>query len=232
MITHTLIKKTNTWGIAGRNLVEGDTVTVTKKNGETSQFVVGNIVFRAADGYTVAEKIAAQAVVTAEVTVPAADKVTEPGFYRHGEDVYKVVLSRTSGYPYAQKVTRHGWDFEAGKGMMRVLKASDLMTAEEVRVYSRTVGICANCSVELEDPISVEIGLGTKCGPDILGRENYNAARRAAKLVPHVAEALAKIEAQKAAEKAMILVAAQKASFEDMIDAEDEAERRSVEALF
>ena len=78
------------------------------------------------------------------------------------------------------------------------------MTAEEVRVHSRHIGICANCSVELSDPISIEIGLGTHCGPSILGSDNYKAARKAAKLVPAVAEALAKIKAEKAAEKALI----------------------------
>ena len=66
--TYTLIKKTNTWGLAGRNLVEGATVTVTKRNGDTKQEVVGKIVFGpAADGYTVAEK-AANVVVTYTVS--------------------------------------------------------------------------------------------------------------------------------------------------------------------
>jgi hypothetical protein len=225
--TYTLIKKTNTWGLAGRNLVEGATVTVTKKNGGTKQEVVGKIVFGpAADGYTVAEK--ADTVVTAEVIVPARDKVTEVGFYLHGGVAYKVVKSGI-GRLYAKKVSKDGFVYD--EGAIFTLSASELMTAEEVRVYSRSCGICANCSDELSDPISIEIGLGTKCGPDILGRENYNAARRAAKLVPHVAEALAKIKAEKAAEKALIAgQTAAQSDFDAMLESEIEAERRAVEA--
>jgi hypothetical protein len=114
---------------------------------------------------------------------------------------FKVVKSGI-GRLYASKVTKSGFVYD--RGAIDTLSASELMTAEEVRVYSRTIGICANCSVELSDPISVEIGLGTHCGPSILGTDTYKAARKAAKLVPHVAEALAKIAAEKKAAKAMV----------------------------
>lgn len=227
--TATFSKLSNgSWGIKAPNLVPGETVTVVKRSGETSEAIVGQIVDRKY-GNVFATIARPQAVVTAEVTVaarPVADKVTEVGFYLHDGEVYKVVKGKQSGRPYAKKVTSNGFAYDGGA--IFKLSASELMTAEEVRVWSRSRGICANCSDDLSDPISVEIGLGTKCGPDILGRETYNAARRAAKLVPWVAEALAKIKAEKAAEK---LFVAEAVSFEEaMIESEIEAERRAVEA--
>lgn len=224
--TATFSKLSNgSWGIKAPNLVPGETVTVVKRSGETSEAIVGQIVDRKY-GSVFATIARPQAVVTAEVTVKA-DKVTEVGFYLHDGEVYKVVKGKQSGRPYANKVTSDGFKYDGGA--IFKLSASELMTAEEVRVWSRSRGICANCSDDLSDPVSVEIGLGTKCGPDILGRETYNAARRAAKLVPWVAEALAKIKAEKDAEKAFVAAAAQ-SDIEAMIESEIEAERRAVEA--
>jgi hypothetical protein len=221
--TATFSKLSNgSWGIKAPNLVSGQTVTVVKRSGETSEAVVGTIVERKY-GNVFATIARPEAVVTAEVTV---ERVTEVGFYRLGDDVYKVVPAKSTGRLYAQKVSAAGFVYD--RGAIFKLSATGLMTAEEVRIYSRTIGICANCSIELSDPISVEIGLGTTCGPNILGRETYNAARRAAKLVPEVAEALAKIKAEKAADAGFI---AEAISFEEaMIESELEAERRAVEA--
>lgn len=42
--------KDGTWGLAGRNLVPGTTVTVTKKSGEIKREVVGSIVWKGTDG--------------------------------------------------------------------------------------------------------------------------------------------------------------------------------------
>ena len=202
------------WGIRGIGLVSGSTVTVTKRTGETSEVVVGEVtpanpystdrrIRSAYDLATIARTPRPERTVVADVTIPArpVDKVTEVGFYLHEGVAYKVVKSGI-GRLYAKKVSKAGFVYDGGA--IFSLSASELMTAEEVRVYSRHIGICANCSVELSDPISVEIGLGTHCGPSILGSDNYKAARKAAKLVPAVAEALAKIKAEKAAEKALI----------------------------
>jgi len=50
-----------TWGVQGRNLVTGRTVTVTKKSGETKQEIVGEIVWKGTDGFCYA-RIAEQGV--------------------------------------------------------------------------------------------------------------------------------------------------------------------------
>jgi hypothetical protein len=192
------------WGIQGVGLVSGQPVTVVKRDGTRQDAVVGTIVDRKY-GKVFATIARPERTVVADVAIPArpSDKVTEIGFYLHEGIAYKVVKSG-AGRLYAKKVTKNGFVYDGGA--IFSLSASELMTAEEVRVYSRTIGICANCSVELSDPVSVEIGLGTHCGPAILGSDNYKAARKAAKLVPAVAEALANIKAEKAAEKAIIEV--------------------------
>jgi hypothetical protein len=191
------------WGIQGVGLISGQPVTVVKRDGTRQDAVVGTIVDRKY-GKVFATIARPERTVVADVTIPArpVDKVTEIGFYLHEGIAYKVVKSG-AGRLYAKKVTKNGFVYDGGA--IFSLSASELMTAEEVRVYSRTIGICANCSVELSDPVSVEIGLGTHCGPSILGSDNYKAARKAAKLVPAVAEALANIKAEKAAEKAIIV---------------------------
>lgn len=180
------------WGIQGENLVTGQAVVIVKRSGETSEAVVGDIV---GQGYG---KTFARIARPARTTEP----VTEEGFYLHDGQAYKVVASRTSGRLYAKKVTPNGFVYDGGA--IFKISASEMMTGEEIRVWSRSCGICANCSAELSDPISVEIGLGTSCGPAILGRESYKVARKAALEVPEVAEAVAKIKAEKAAEKALI----------------------------
>lgn len=206
------------WGIQGFNLVVGEAVVIVKRNGERKDAVVGEIVTAVNKwGKTVARIASPERKVN-------ADKVTEVGFYLHDGVAYKVVSSKTSGRLYAKKVTKGGFVYDGGA--IFKLSASELMTAEEVRVWSRNCGICANCSAELSDPISVEIGLGTHCGPSILGSEAYKAARKAAKLVPAIAEALAKIKAEKNAEKVLVAAAQVTATVTDVeeYDAERDEE--------
>lgn len=129
--------------------------------------------------------------------------ITEPGFYRLGEAVYRVQQSKNSSNLYAKAVTAHGWDYEAGKGKVFQLTAEMKMSGAEIAAFGVNTGICANCSIQLDDPISKEIGLGTSCGPKLLGRPEYNAARKAAKAQPHVAVQLAAIKAAKTAAPAV-----------------------------
>lgn len=129
-------------------------------------------------------------------TLTKAGAVTEIGFYRDTEGLVYRVKKSGIGKLYAQQVTSHGFAYKAGK--INDLTASMKMTPEEIRAYGCETGICANCSTLLTDPISIFIGLGTKCGPTILGKEAYNAAKKAAKADPNTIEALKGKEALKA----------------------------------
>jgi hypothetical protein len=129
------------------------------------------------------------------------EMVTVEGIYRFTDgSVYRVVESkRNPGRFVAKMVTAHGWEY--AKGMIFKLTAEMRMTPEQIAEFGIRSGVCAQCSRNLEDPISKRIGLGTKCGPAILGRPEYNAARKSAKLDPQVAEQLAAIEAGKGSSK-------------------------------
>lgn len=133
---------------------------------------------------------------------PAPGAVTEEGFYAHDGDIYRVVRTKDGQRHYAKKVTAHGFDFDAAKGVFRHLRADAKLTPEQVLAYGVTTGICAECSTLLSDPVSVHVGIGPTCGPRVLGKDAHKVLVKQAKLVPHVAEALAVIKARKDAEKA------------------------------
>lgn len=110
----------------------------------------------------------------------AVDAVTEAGFYAYEDKVYRVKAAKSTGNLYAQLVTEHGFNYEAAKGMMKVLKADMKMSGEQIAAYGQKTGVCANCSAPLTDPASIIVGLGTVCGPKILGKEAYKASYKAA----------------------------------------------------
>lgn len=136
---------------------------------------------------------------------PVAGGVSEPGFYRHEDNVYVVVEGKNSGRLYAKLVTAHGFNFDAAKGVFRSLKADEKMTVDEIRAYGMETGICANCAAELSDPISIYVGLGTSCGPRLMGRPAYNEVKKEAKVHPATAAALAAIKARKEAAAAEVV---------------------------
>jgi hypothetical protein len=132
------------------------------------------------------------------------EPVREPGIYRYTDgSVYRVVESkRNPGRFVAKMVTGHGWEY--AKGMVYRLTSDMKMTAEQIAQFGIDTEVCAQCSTRLEDPRSKKVGLGTKCGPEILGKETYRAAYKNAEKDPQVAEQLAAIKAGKQAAKAEI----------------------------
>ena len=136
----------------------------------------------------------AQESLALEVTSRA--RVSEPGFYKndHGS-VFKVVVSR-QGNLYAKETTPSGLVYVAGA--MGTLFADQKMTGEEIAEHGVANHYCVNCSTELEDPTSKRIGLGTSCGPSILGKEGYKRARAA---VAHFEDVIAFEAAKKAKAK-------------------------------
>ena len=185
-----------TWGIQGIGLVSGQTVTVTKRSGETSQVVVGEVT--PADPYSTDRRIRSaydvatiartpQVVVTAEVV--ASSKVTEEGFYLLDGQAYKVIGSRDGSFHYARLVTGHG--LKKAPGMYNRLTPAMKMTPEQIAAYGVRTQVCVNCSTPLTDPASQGVGLGTKCGPDILGSDVYRVAYKAAKVAAEAAQVAA-----------------------------------------
>jgi hypothetical protein len=137
-------------------------------------------------------------------TTPAqrADSVTvtEEGFYLYQNEAYRVQRTKDGQRLYAKKATGSGWDYEAGKGVVFSLTPGMLMTAAEIAKFGVDHQFCINCSHGLTDLVSQHVGLGTQCGPEILGKDGYRAARQhAIDSYPEVAEY---VEMQKAGSKA------------------------------
>ena len=186
------------WGIKGTNLVSGATVTVTKANGTTSEVVVGEVNKADKAGrYDFAT--VARTPRPAVATTPAnTNKVTEEGFYLLDGQAYKVIEARSKDFFYARAVTSHG--LEKAPGIYNRLTSEHKMTPEQIAAYGVRTRVCVNCSTALNDPASQRVGLGTKCGPAILGNEVYRAAYKAADA--EVKAAKAKADADSAADKA------------------------------
>ena len=109
----------------------------------------------------------------AEVGTPVAAE----GFFLYEGDVYRVVLGKTSGNLYAKKSTASGWDYESGKGKMRVLREEHRMTPDAIAEFGVQHQFCVVCSSAFEDPTSHHIGIGPTCGPRLMGKEAYKALR-------------------------------------------------------
>lgn len=144
--------------------------------------------------------------------VVARTRVSEIGYYKADDgDVYKVVLSQV-GNLYAKKTTAHGLDFVSGA--MSLLFADQKMTGEEIAAYGAVNSYCVICSTEFSDPTSELVGIGPKCGTDILGKDAYKALRVTVADNPRViafeaakkAKAKEAREAKKAAEAQLVLV--------------------------
>lgn len=124
---------------------------------------------------------------------PVEGAATEPGLYLHDGEVYRVQANKAGTNLYAKKLvipaTGRG-TFEYEGGAVRTLRAADKLTPEQARTFGIERQVCVNCGERLDDPISKFIGLGTTCGPKILGKEAYTAAKKTAKADPEVAAAI------------------------------------------
>jgi ribosomal protein L37AE/L43A len=173
------------WGIKGFNLVRGQSVIVHKRSGETSEVIVGDVVaIKGSD--TVARLGRPQE--QQQQQAPAA-KVTEAGFYLLNGQAYKVIESRDGSFLYGRMVTGHG--LKKAPGIMNRLAPANKMTPAQIAAYGVETHVCVNCATELTDPASQGVGLGTKCGPEILGSEAYRAAYKTAKAAAEAAQAAA-----------------------------------------
>ena len=128
--------------------------------------------------------------------------VTEEGFYLHEGAVYRVVTGKNSGRLYAKKSTPSGWDYEAGKGVIFRLRAEDRMSGEAIAAFGVEHEFCVVCSTGFSDPTSHHIGIGPKCGVDVMGADAYKALRLSVADRPDVVafEAAKKARAKEARE--------------------------------
>jgi hypothetical protein len=118
------------------------------------------------DGYKDRPRVQVQAPVEpkpAPKAAPVAPKAElEPGIYQVGEDVYKVQRARQSGRLYAQKLVDGQFDYDAGYGALRFLRAEHLMTTEQAKAFGMKFGMCVN-GHPLSDRTSRYFGYGQQC---------------------------------------------------------------------
>jgi hypothetical protein len=229
--TTTFKKLSNgTWGIQGRDLRPGDVVTVTKaNNGGTKQVVVVEVMpYVTGYGSNVATFVDAPTrVVVAEVTVAVpTGTVTEEGFYLFDGQAYKVIGSRDGSFHYARLVTGHG--LKKAPGVFNKLTSAMKMTPEQIAAYGVRTRVCVNCSHTLSDPASQRVGLGTECGPNILGKDAYKVAYKAAKAAAEAAQAKADAETQSATPMLDLL----RSQPVEPVDADEAAFRQGWEEAF
>lgn len=179
------------WGIRGLGLVSGSTVTVTKRNGETSEVVVGEVT--KADPYstdrrtrsaydlatfTHAPRPEVTRVVTAEVEVqaPAADGVVVPdGRYAVYNDDQSV---NDIGFYKVENVTEGnwaGWTFvkqivgpderklSQKQGRRILAKINALGQREASQLFGHNTHKCGVCNTNLTNKESREYGIGPDC---------------------------------------------------------------------
>lgn len=135
------------------------------ESGRMNRTLARNII----DGYKDRPRLVQDAPKAAPAPKPAKaepvvqdDAVTEAGIYQFGDDVYKVQKSRQSGRLYAQKLVDGRFDYDAGWGAMKFLRASHRMTTEQAAAFGQRYGMCVN-GHPLSDRTSRYFGYGESC---------------------------------------------------------------------
>lgn len=105
------------------------------------------------------EKITARGQQQAPKAAPP-----EPGFYRLGEQFFRVQMNRqkTSRYAKVYDQDRRDWVY-VGREPFRHLTPETHMTLEEAMEWGHQWGRCLVCNAELTDPKSVARGIGPVC---------------------------------------------------------------------
>jgi hypothetical protein len=170
------------------------------------------------------KKQAKVGAASAAPVAPATTKVTEVGFYLLDGQAYKVIASRSGDFLYARMVTGRG--LKKAPGAFAKLTPAMKMTPEQIAAYGVRTSVCVNCSHTLTDPASQGVGLGTDCGPAILGKDVYRAAYKAAKAAAEAAQVAA--DAAAAVSATPVLDRLRREPFEPL-DPEVEAFRRGWE---
>ena len=106
----------------------------------------------------------ATVLIDALMALPRVEKAPAPsGLHVLDGEVYRVVVSRGSGRPYALRLVEAPGAFEYAPGAVRRLSEDTMMTLDEARDYGVRYGVCAACGRTLTNPESIEYGIGPIC---------------------------------------------------------------------
>jgi hypothetical protein len=108
------------------------------------------------------------------VAVIERTPVTEPGMYRRGDDVFRVVWNQAQTHLYAKLYIPtyvagklHKFEFTYDRGSIFTLDAADRMTVEEVAQLGRQTGFCWVCHRKLTVQKSILAGIGPVCAKKV-----------------------------------------------------------------
>jgi len=91
------------------------------------------------------------------------------GLHYIGQSVYRIRKSKSSGRLYAELLDAHAREFQyVGRKPLTNASAETLMTLEQAKVFGKAFGFCVRCCALLEDPASVELGVGPVCAKKFL----------------------------------------------------------------
>jgi hypothetical protein len=117
----------------------------------------------------------ADVVAPATEAAPAFVRASEPGMYKHGEDIVKIQAAKTTGNLYAKKLTQIGgsrlteqddrvkFDFAYAPGLVREVRADERLSLDEAKAFGIKYGVCCVCGAFLCDAKSVSEGIGPVC---------------------------------------------------------------------
>lgn len=112
-----------------------------------------------------------------EPTLSEPQYVTEVGIYRVGDQIFKVLPSRSSDRHYAKELTGFHWEdrlpaadksgaplkFVYAKGAMRMIRPEHRVSLDFEKAFGQLTGSCIDCGKLLTDPKSIDYGKGPVC---------------------------------------------------------------------
>ena len=173
------------WGIKGVSLIEGATVTVTKKDGTTSEVIVGKIavdgsgqVITDREGRVTASIARAPRVTTqvvAEVTVETTIAAVPDGRYAVYNDdqsvndiafykVENVTEGKWDGFTFVKQIVgpdEQRLSQKQGKAILAKITAFGLREASQL--FGHSTRKCGVCNINLTNKDSREYGIGPDC---------------------------------------------------------------------
>jgi len=165
--------KDGSWGIwSDFDMQPGDTVTVTKRNQETKQEIVGEIVL-VERGMQQRVSVVAKIAPRAKAVVAVEDE----GVYVIGDGMENVIKVKKSkaGNLYALRLKETGgtritevgevvnFEWEYAPGLIKDIKPEQKMSFEQAKAFGVRFGKCVRCNRHLKAAESVEKAIGPVC---------------------------------------------------------------------
>ena len=99
-----------------------------------------------------------------EVKAVNDDSLIPEGLHYIGQDVYRIRKSKSSGRLYAELLDTQDREFRyVGRKPLAQASMDTIMTLDEAKKFGKAFGFCVRCCALLEDPASVEAGVGPVC---------------------------------------------------------------------